>query len=225
MSTREKEFLSKTSESIKCKRCRFEPPEFVIDAIKQRIREFKTLGERGQVTFNFKPFLELEIDATVETELAFCISTANSSAKSGLKFQKMLEDRDVFAMSVSDFEELLKSAGVRFYKRKAVYIKEAMEKIQKIKIPDDDSAREVLVKEICGLGYKEASHFLRNIGRDFVILDRHILEWLGVSQRSLSKKKYLEIEEKFKEIAKRTGKSVSELDLLLWSMKTGLVLK
>ncbi|MEM0266937.1 MAG: N-glycosylase, partial [Archaeoglobaceae archaeon] len=136
-----------------------------------------------------------------------------------------LEDRDVFAMSVSDFEELLKSAGVRFYKRKAVYIKEAMEKIQKIKIPDDDSAREVLVKEICGLGYKEASHFLRNIGRDFVILDRHILEWLGVSQRSLSKKKYLEIEEKFKEIAKRTGKSVSELDLLLWSMKTGLVLK
>lgn len=222
---REKEFLSETSESIKCKKCRFEPPEFVIEAIKQRIKEFEMLGKNGQVTFNFRPFLELEIDATIESELAFCISTANSSAKSGLRFQKSLENKDLFAMSISDFEDILKSAGVRFYKRKAVYIKEAIKKLQTIEIPEDERARDVLVKEICGLGYKEASHFLRNIGRDFVILDRHILEWLGVSQRSLSKKKYLEIEKKFRDIAKRTGKSVSELDLLLWSMKTGLVLK
>ncbi len=222
---RGKEFLSKTSESIKCKSCRFEPPEFVIEGIRQRIKEFEMLGKNGQVTFNFRPFLDLEIDATIETELAFCISTANSSAKSGLKFQKMLEDKDVFAMGVLDFEDLLKSAGVRFYKRKALYIKDAIEKLRNMKIPDDERARDFLVKEIRGLGYKEASHFLRNIGRDFAILDRHILEWLGVSQRSLSRKKYVEIEENFKEIAKRTGKSVSELDLLLWSMKTGLVLK
>lgn len=222
---KEKEFSSEISESIKCKTCRFEPPEFVIEGIKQRIKEFKTLGEQGQVTFDFRPFLDLEIDATIESELAFCISTANSSAKSGLKFQKMLEGRDVFALGLIDLEELLKSTGVRFYKRKAIYIKEAIKKLRTIKLPEDESARDLLVKEIYGLGYKEASHFLRNIGRDFVILDRHILDWLGVSQRSLSRKKYLEIEEKFRDIAKRTGKSVSELDLLLWSMKTGLVLK
>lgn len=225
MSTREREFLSKTSGSIKCKSCRFEPPDFVLKAISRRLEEFRLLGKRGQVTFDFRPFLELEIDATIESELAFCISTANSSAKSGLKFQKMLEDKDVFAMTVSDFEAILKSAGVRFYKRKAVYVKEAMEKLQKMEISEDDSARDVLVREIRGLGYKEASHFLRNIGREFAILDRHILEWLGVSQRSLSRKKYLEIEEKFREIARRVEKSVSELDLLLWSMKTGMVLK
>lgn len=224
MSTKEKESLSKTSESIRCKAI-VEPPEFVLKAIKQRIREFKALGKHWQVTFDFRPFLELEIDATIESELAFCISTANSSAKSGLKFQKTLEDKDIFAMSVSDFEVLLKSSGVRFYKKKAVYIKEAIEKLQKIEIPDDETSRDVLVKEIRGLGYKEASHFLRNIGRDFAILDRHILRWLGVNQKSLGRKKYLEIEEKFKEIAKRTEKSVSELDLLIWSMKTGLVLK
>lgn len=222
---KDKEYSSKTSESIKCKTCRFEPPEFVIKAIKQRIKEFEKLGKHGQVTFDFKPFLELEIDATIESELAFCISTANSSAKSGLKFQKMLEGKDLLAMVVSDFETLLKSAGVRFYKRKALYISEAMKRFQSLKIPEDETARDVLVKEICGLGYKEASHFLRNLGRDFVILDRHILEWLGFNQRHLSRRKYLEIEEEFKEIAKRTGKSVSELDLLIWAMKTGLVLK
>ncbi|MEM0350300.1 MAG: N-glycosylase/DNA lyase [Archaeoglobaceae archaeon] len=223
---REKEFLLKTSESIKCKTCRFEPPEYVLNAIKQRIREFKKLGSDGHVRFNFEPFMELEIDATIESELAFCISTANSSAKAGLKFQKMLEDRDIFAMSVETFEELLKSAGVRFYKKKAFYIKNAINKIHSLNIPEDEAARDLLVKEIMGLGYKEASHFLRNIGREnFAILDRHMLDWLNVKQRVLSRKKYMELEEKLREIARRIGKSLAELDLLIWSMKTGMVLK
>uniref|UniRef100_A0A7J2TJZ0 8-oxoguanine DNA glycosylase/AP lyase n=1 Tax=Archaeoglobus fulgidus TaxID=2234 RepID=A0A7J2TJZ0_ARCFL len=226
MLKKEKESLSKTSESIKCKVCRFEPPEFVLEAIRQRIKEFQKLGRDGYTRFKFQPFLDLEIDATTETELAFCISTANSSAKAGLRFQKMLEGRDIFSMSVMDFEELLKKSGVRFYRKKAVYIRDAIKKFHSISLPEDDTARDLLVKEISGFGYKEASHFLRNIGREnFAILDRHILEWLEIKQRNLSRKKYLEAEQKVREIASRLGKSVAELDLFIWSMKTGMVLK
>ncbi len=222
----EKEYLSKTSESIKCRICRYEPPEFVLDAIKRRIKEFEKLGKNGYVRFKFEPFLELEIDATIETELAFCISTANSSARAGLKFQKMLEGKDLFAMSLEDFEDLLKKSGVRFYRKKALYIRNAVRKFQTLSIPENESARDLLVKEIKGLGYKEASHFLRNTGKgDFAILDRHILDWLEIKQRSLSRKKYIEAEQKMREISKRIGKSIAELDLLIWSMKTGMVLK
>lgn len=223
---RGREFLSETSESIKCKKCRFEPPQFILDYIDKRIKEFEILGKNGVVKFDFKPFLELEIEATIESELVFCISTANSTAKSGLKFQKALEDVDLYALEIGKIEDLLRSSGVRFYKKKALYIKDAIQKFQKLRIPDSDEARDFLVREIPGFGYKEASHFLRNIGRkNLAILDRHILDWLGVEKRSLSRKKYLEIEKKMQEIAGRIRKSVAELDLLLWAMKTGAVLK
>ncbi|MCS7118639.1 MAG: N-glycosylase/DNA lyase [Archaeoglobaceae archaeon] len=220
---REKEYLSEILELIKI---RFENPEFVLKKIKKRIKEFERLGKLGQVRFNFEPFLNLEIDATIETELAFCISTANSSAKAGLKFQKMLEDKDIFSMKIEDFEKLLRISGVRFYRKKSIYIIDAIKKIQNFKIPENGSMRDLLVREIKGLGYKEASHFLRNIGiKNLAILDRHILDWLGIKQRIVSKKRYVEAEEELRDFARRIGKNLAELDLLLWSIKTGMVLK
>jgi N-glycosylase/DNA lyase len=81
------------------------------------------------------------------------------------------------------------------------------------------------------LGYKEASHFLRNIGfMDVAIIDRHILNILveyGLIKRpkTLSKKNYLEIEKKLEKLAKKTRMSLGELDFYLWYMKTGKVLK
>jgi N-glycosylase/DNA lyase len=38
-------------------------------------------------------------------------------------------------------------------------------------------------------------------------------------------KKYLEIEQRLREFAKRAGMSLGELDLYLWYLKTGEVLK
>ena len=63
------------------------------------------------------------------------------------------------------------------------------------------------------------------------ILDRHILKNLtsnGVIDevpKTLTPKKYLEIEEKMKEFAKSTGIPLAELDLLFWSMEAGEVFK
>ena len=90
-----------------------------------------------------------------------------------------------------------------------------------------------MVKSIKGIGYKEASHFLRNIGlgEDLAILDRHILKnlkLLGVIEKipkSLSRKKYFEIEGKMYEFAKEIQIPIGCLDLLLWYKQTGEIFK
>ena len=202
--------------------------------ISQRVKEFEELGNKGYCIFDFKPFIDLRIKATLETELLFCISTANSSAIAGLRFQKFLEDVNLENLSRVKIESLLKKAGVRFYNRKSEYIQEVIQKldiISKIVNLESSSAREVLLK-LKGIGMKEASHFLRNIGRkDVAIIDRHILNWLFENNHisnvpvSLSKKKYLEIENILKEIANQKKMSLAELDLYLWYQQTGKVLK
>jgi N-glycosylase/DNA lyase len=98
---------------------------------------------------------------------------------------------------------------------------------------DARDARDWLVQKVKGVGYKEASHFLRNIGyeEEFAILDRHILKnlkLLGVIEKipnSLSKKRYLEIEKRMKEFAERIEIPMADLDLLLWYKETGMIFK
>jgi len=95
----------------------------------------------------------------------------------------------------------------------------------------NEELREWLVKNIKGLGYKESSHFLRNIGFDnFAIIDFHIVDILvkhNLIKRpeTLTKKRYLEIENILKEIAKKLELSLAELDLYLWYTETGKILK
>ena len=93
--------------------------------------------------------------------------------------------------------------------------------------------REWFVKNVKGLGYKEASHFLRNIGlgKNFAILDVHILKNLKrykVIKKippSISKKTYIKIEESVREFSGRINIPLEELDLLFWSHETGVIFK
>lgn len=87
-------------------------------------------------------------------------------------------------------------------------------------------------KGIKGLGYKEASHFLRNIGfSGYAILDKHVLgclRELGViddPKPPSTRKKYLKIEGAMKEFAAEIQIDFDALDLVLWSMKTNVILK
>ncbi len=141
---------------------------------------------------------------------------------------------------------MLTASGVRFSDNKARFIVEARELFSqpsslagrgglsiKARLPRDPrAARKYLAKNIKGLGLKEASHFLRNIGyRGLAILDRHVLSTLreaGVIDqipKSLTRKRYLEIERRFLEYAGRIGISPDALDLVMWSSKTGEVFK
>ena len=75
------------------------------------------------------------------------------------------------------------------------------------------------VRAVTGLGLKEASHFLRNIGRgeDLAILDRHILRNLlrhrviGRMPKSLTPKRYLVIEERMEAFSEAVGISLGAL--------------
>ncbi|RLF37900.1 MAG: DNA lyase [Thermoplasmata archaeon] len=200
-----------------------------VNVIKRRLGEFERLGKYNKTTFDFRPFLDLEVKATIETELAFCISTANSSALSGLKFQKSLEDLSLNDLSVGKIERLLKEAKVRFAPRKAKYIKVAIDKFDTVERAlklDDFGARRELLK-LKGLGMKEGSHFLRNIGiKNLAIVDRHILRWLErKGYRFKLPRDYVKAEDALKKIAKEKSLTLSELDLMIWFKMTGRILK
>ncbi|MFN3966976.1 MAG: N-glycosylase/DNA lyase [Endomicrobiia bacterium] len=168
-------------------------------------------------------------------ELCYCILTANWKAKESIEIQK--EIRDGFEKwSKTKLKKYLKNKGHRFWPQRAEYIVKAR-KYKKflreiIKLPYQE-VREWLTKNIKGIGYKEASHFLRNIGlgENIAILDRHILKNLkkyGIIKevpKSLSSRKYIEIENKMKLFSKKIKIPISHLDLLFWSKETGEILK
>jgi len=130
----------------------------------------------------------------------------------------------------------LRECGARFHTKRAGYITEARRYKNNIKdiltfVNDEEKRRDWLVKNIKGIGYKEASHFLRNIGyKNYAIIDFHIIDVLAKYRairrpKNLNKESYLKIEEKLREISEKAGLSLAELDLYLWFMETGKVLK
>ena len=104
----------------------------------------------------------------------------------------------------------------------------------KIDVNDIFATRDWLVQNIKGFGYKEASHFLRNIGlgRNIAILDRHILKNLkryGVITKIPasvgSRKVYMDIEDKMRRFSNQVNIPLDALDLLFWSFQTGFIFK
>jgi N-glycosylase/DNA lyase len=178
----------------------------------------------------------------VYEELCFCILTPQSSAKQAIKTINLLKEHDLLKKgSAKDKEIFLKN--VRFFRTKAARLEIVQNKfaehkvkniLQEAGLPNEPiKCREFLVKEVNGYGYKESSHFLRNIGfgEHVAILDRHILKNLvkcGVIEdipKTITKKKYLEIENKMSEFCLKHKLSFAELDLIFWSNETGDVLK
>ena len=171
-------------------------------------------------------------------ELVYCLLTPQSSAVNADKAVRLLKTYDFFNQPI-DPEPLLhqKDFYIRFHKTKAKHLLHTREQFSSIAnhLSNGSSSielREWLVENVKGLGWKEASHFLRNIGhRDLAILDRHILRnllRLGVLRRlpkTLTAKHYKIIEKKFHTFAQQIGIPIDELDLLFWSMETGEILK
>jgi len=168
-------------------------------------------------------------------ELCFCLLTPQSNARKCDQAVRLLKQKDFLNKKINP-EAILRNK-TRFYKNKARYLLESKIGFPAIlkmlnEIKDNKAVREWLIKNVKGLGYKESSHFLRNIGyRNLAILDRHILKNLkkvGVIDeipKNLTKNKYLEIEKKFYKFSKRIGISMDKLDLLFWSLETGDVFK
>jgi N-glycosylase/DNA lyase len=171
-------------------------------------------------------------------ELVYCLLTPQSSAVNAGRAVLALRESDLQNRAF-DPEPLLHREDyyIRFHKTKAKSLLEIREKygIVAQHLSNGSTSvelREWLVKNVRGMGWKEASHFLRNVGhRDLAILDRHILKNLvrfGVIRRipvSLTPKRYKAIEKRFLAFARDIEISMDELDLLFWSMETGEILK
>ncbi len=161
-------------------------------------------------------------------ELSFCLLTAGASAELGIKTINHIGDV-IFTGSQEDIQKKLKEV-YRFHTIRAGYIFNAREAFRQLDI-NNPEIRIHIVQNIKGIGMKEASHFLRNVGfKDYAIVDFHIVDILaehGVIEKpkTLTPNKYLEIENVLRELAKRTNTSLGELDLYLWYKETGKVLK
>lgn len=172
-------------------------------------------------------------------ELLYCLMTPQSSAVNAAKAQRQFEAVNYKRNNV-DPEPLLyqEEYYIRFHRTKARWItsmKKNFSSIHRVTCSSIPAAekREWLAENVLGMSYKEATHFLRNIGKNdqLAILDRHILKNLrryGIIRtvpKTITRKEYLLIEKKIQRFAEQIGISVNELDLLFWSKETGEILK
>lgn len=199
-------------------------------AIQTRLGEFAQIRQQAD-------------NARLFEELVYCIFTAGASARMGINCVERVRQL-LFDGSLEQFAAALTGAH-RYPNSRASYIiatrtflsndcqLQLRERLDSF--GDDWQARRDFFaqnKGIKGIGYKEASHYLRNIGyRGYAILDKHILRTLheyGVlscPDPPATKKKYLAIEEMMRKFAEEHTIDFDELDLLLWSNKTGEILK
>lgn len=181
-------------------------------------------------------------DLRIFEELAFCICTAGASARMGLKSVEAIRDV-LLEGSIRELRRRLKGIH-RFPNYRPAYIIHTREYLKrehgfKLKelvasIEDPQARRDFFAgnRDIKGIGYKEASHFLRNIGfSGYGILDKHVLNTLyefGVIKSPkppTTRESYIALENSLKQFADDICIPIDELDLVLWSEKTGEILK
>ncbi len=197
--------------------------------IRRRLREFAAIGRSGS-------------DAVWFEEMVFCFFTGGCSARMGMN-------------SLAAIRPILMTAGQpeianalvghhRYPNARSKYVvtsRDFLRKQHDLKLRKKLRSfechfdrRDWLVREkgIKGLGYKEASHYLRNIGfKGYAILDKHVLNCLAElniiddAKPPNTRSRYLTVEEKMQRLCSATGIDFDELDLVLWSMKTGVILK
>ncbi len=200
---------------------------------------------RRQIRERLLEFEEVwkEPDERIFEELAFCFCTPQSSARSCFAAVDFLARSGILLKGDQKSISKYLRSKVRFPENKSRYIVEARrlftDPVGKLRLKerlhhsDPLVLREWLVEKIKGLGYKEAGHFLRNIGMgdNLAILDRHILRNMvryGIIKdipRCLTRKRYLEIEESLRQFSRRVGIPMAELDLLFWAQETGEIFK
>ena len=196
----------------------------------ERLEDFKQVWKNGN-------------DYDIFIELVFCLLTPQSKAISCWKCVNILKEKNLLLNGNIDKLKKEIRGYARFHNVKAQRIIEARklfmnnnaihlkEQINNFKTTPDK--RKWLVSNIKGYGYKEASHFLRNIGfgDGIAILDRHIyrnfkqLNIIDEIPKSVTPKKYFEIEKKMSEFSTNINISMIHLDFVLWYKETGKIFK
>ena len=193
----------------------------VAGIINSRAAQFQEMGRRSK--------------EEIFGELCFCLLTANTSAEMGIRTQNLI-GLDGFINYGRDFlASELKRIKYRFYNVRSNFIVEARWIIDELpsllRSSDRASAREYLVENVKGIGYKEASHFLRNVGVfDFAILDKHIMRMLSEEYRfklpkAIVKKDYYKNEKIVVDLSGKVDLAPGIFDLYMWKIATGKIIK
>jgi len=190
------------------------------EVVDNRIKEFESFGNKKQ--------------DEVFSELCFCLLTANFQAEKCIRIQSEMA-RDFEIIPKDELAKKLKEVGHRFWPQRAERIVEARdcktELCSLVFKKSGQEMREWLVENVKGLGMKESSHFLRNVGyKDLAIIDFHIVDLLERENliehpKAITPKKYLEIEQVLEKLGKKVNLNLAELDLYLWYLETGKILK
>lgn len=162
-------------------------------------------------------------------ELCFCILVANSGLGQTKGAWEKAGD-GLLTLEAPELQAELKRHGCRFHNRAhdIVEARKNMDRLDEALSMHPHDAREWLRASIRGIGWKEASHFLRNMGcRNLAIIDRHVASVLkghGVIRRipNLSSRKgYLEVERKLAGLSGELGVDLAELDCYLFYLGSG----
>lgn len=192
--------------------------------------------EIGSRLSEFKETFQKADDLQVFHELSFCILSSGVGPKIAGQCMRAIEEK----LADGEEDELLGCIeAIHKYAENAsryiVFTREYLKKehgflLKSLVSSFEDRAqrRDFFAKNpgIKGLGYMQASHFLRNLGfSGYAILDRNNLASLselgiiGEAKYPLSKKRYIETENLMADAAGKLGMSLDEFDLLLWSRK------
>jgi N-glycosylase/DNA lyase len=191
------------------------------DRVEERFDEFKELGEKGDKLDLF-------------SELCFCVMTANWSSKGGIKAQTYIGKESFVNLNERELNEKMKEVGHGFPNTRTKYIianRWIIDELPDIIKLDPFEARKYIAKNVKGIGWKESSHFLRNVGvRDLAILDKHIMRIMyknnmisNIPSSGWSEKKYIQIEEKLRPLSLKFGEDMGKLDLYLWYLAKGTI--
>jgi len=207
--------------------------------------------KRKEIEERLKTFHELRgaDDWRLFKELTFVILTSRSGAEKSWEAAEKLEGLGLLRDgSRAEIAEVLQEFDIQYEENKADYIVRNREDLSQptLKDPSGDlklkdridpedarKTREQLVENLHGIGWKGASHFLRNIGYgdEFAIVSAYIakklhhLGFLDNPEPPADREGYLKAERKLEHLAEEIEIDVQELDLLLWSTETGEVFK
>lgn len=183
---------------------------------------------------SFEYFKKMGTNEELFSELCYCILTANCQAKSCMIIQESFPFEFSCATEDQIRSHLIKQR-YRFPNIRTGFIFDAQMNKDNLRMVLNNHSgqelREWFVDHIKGLGMKEASHFLRNIGyKNYAIVDKHIMNIAHDYQiidkpKTITKKNYLLIEQELLKIAQDTKLDLATLDLYLWYMQTGMILK
>jgi len=198
-------------------------------AIRERLAEFRALWR--------------EPDERLFEEVAYCILAIQTKARASDAAVRDLKANGLLLSGKAAAIARFLRSRTRFHNHKAAYLVAARDRfrtggrwvlketLSAFRSPEE--ARDWLVREVDGFSMKEASHLLRNIGFSdgLAILDRHVLRNLvrhGVIRaipKTLTPRRYREIEARWRRFADAIGVSLAELDLLFFSRGAGGILK